>query len=260
MSTAAPLLDVRALDLRAGERVLVSQLDLQVHGGELWCVLGPNGSGKTTLLHTLAGLRAPAAGSVQCLALDVARAPPEQLARRRGLLPQTVHDSFSARALDVVLLGRHPHHDRWSFGDSADDRRIALDALATVDAAALAARDVTTLSGGERQRVAVAALLAQQVPLMLLDEPTAHLDLKHQVGLLQHLRAWARHGAHAAVLALHDLNLAARFATHALLLGPRAQARAGRVDEVMTDDALAAAFDHPLRRQRVDDRWIYWPE
>jgi iron complex transport system ATP-binding protein len=103
------------------------------------------------------------------------------------LLTQSVHDSFSARALDVVLLGRHPHHDRWSFGDSDDDRRIALEALATVDAAALAARDVTTLSGGERQRVAVAALLAQQVPLLLLDEPTAHLDLKHQIALLAHL-------------------------------------------------------------------------
>jgi iron complex transport system ATP-binding protein len=254
------LLDVRGLDLRAGARTLVSQLTLQVQPGELWCVLGPNGSGKTTLLHTLAGLRAPAAGTVQCAGLDVNRAPPEQLARRRGLLTQTVHDSFSARALDVVLLGRHPHHDRWSFGDSADDHRIALDALARVDGAALAARDVTTLSGGERQRVAVAALLAQQVPLMLLDEPTAHLDLKHQIGLLTHLRAWVQHGAHAALLALHDLNLAARFATHALLLGPQAQVRAGRVDDVMTDAALAAAFDHPLRRQRVDARWIYLPD
>lgn len=260
MSGDALLLEARALDLRAGARLLVSQLDLQVRAGELWCVLGPNGSGKTTLLHTLAGLRAPAAGSVSCGGLDLARARPEELARQRGLLTQSVHDSFSARALDVVLLGRHPHHDRWSFGDSDDDRRIALDALAAVDAEALAARDVTTLSGGERQRVAVAALLAQQVPLMLLDEPIAHLDLKHQIGLLRHLRSWVRQGARAAVLALHDLNLAARFATHALLLGPRAQARAGRVDDVMVDDALAAAFDHPLRRQRVDDRWIYAPD
>ena len=257
---APPLLDVRGLDLRAGTRLLVSQLNLQVHAGELWCVLGPNGSGKSTLLHTLAGLRAPAAGTVQCVGADTAQAAPEQLARLRGLLTQTVHDSFSAPALDVVLLGRHPHHDRWSFGDGDDDRRIALDAMAAVDAAALAARDVTTLSGGERQRVAVAALLAQQVPLMLLDEPTAHLDLKHQIGLLQHLQDWVEREAHAAVLALHDLNLAARFATHALLLGPRAQARAGRVDTVMTDVALAAAFDHPLRRQRVDDRWLYWPD
>jgi iron complex transport system ATP-binding protein len=256
----APLLDVRALSLRVGARTLLSQLSLQVHAGELWCVLGPNGSGKTTLLHTLAGLRAPASGSVSCLGFDVAHAAPEQLARRRGLLTQTVHDSFSATVLDVALLGRHPHHDRWSFGDSDDDRRIALDALATVDAAALAARDVTSLSGGERQRVAVAALLAQQVPLMLLDEPTAHLDLKHQIGLLTHLRAWVRQGAHAALLALHDLNLAARFATHALLLAPDGQACAGTVDDVMTDDALADAFDHPLRRQRVDTRWIYLPD
>ncbi len=254
------MLEVRDLSLRAGARTLVSQLVLQVQAGELWCVLGPNGSGKTTLLHTLAGLRPPAAGTVLCDGLDVTRTPPEQLARRRGLLTQTVHDSFSARALDVVLLGRHPHHDRWSFGDSADDRRIALDALASVDGAALAARDVTTLSGGERQRVALAGLLAQQVPLMLLDEPTAHLDLKHQIGLLAHLRAWVQPGAHAALLALHDLNLAARFATHALLLGPQAQVRAGRVDDVMTDAALAAAFDHPLRRQRVDAQWIYLPD
>jgi iron complex transport system ATP-binding protein len=254
------LLDVRELALRAGARTLVSRLTLQVQAGELWCVLGPNGSGKTTLLHTLAGLRAPAAGAVLCAGHDVMHTPPEQLARRRGLLTQTVHDSFSARALDVVLLGRHPHHDRWSFGDSADDRRIALDALAGVDAAALAARDVTTLSGGERQRVALAALLAQQVPLMLLDEPTAHLDLKHQIGLLAHLREWVQQGAHAALLALHDLNLAARFATHTLLLGPDAQVRAGPVDAVMTDTALAAAFDHPLRRRRVDGRWIYLPD
>jgi iron complex transport system ATP-binding protein len=257
--SADVLLDVRALRLCAGARTLLSALTLQVRAGELWCLLGPNGSGKTTLLHTLAGLRAPAAGAVSCLGVDVAQAPPEVLARRRGLLTQTVHDSFSASALDVVLLGRHPHHDRWSFGDSDDDRRVALDALATVDAAALAARDVTTLSGGERQRVALAALLAQQVPLMLLDEPTAHLDLKHQIGLLEHLRAWVRQDARAAVLALHDLNLAARFASHALLLAPDGRATAGPVDDVMHDDALAAAFDHPLRRQRVDSRWIYLP-
>jgi iron complex transport system ATP-binding protein len=254
------LLDARDLGLRIGTRTLLTRLTLQVGAGELWCVLGPNGSGKTTLLHTLAGLRAPGSGSVTCLGIDVASAAPEQLARRRGLLTQTVHDSFSASALDVVLLGRHPHHDRWSFGDSDDDRRIAHDALAAVDAGALVARDVTTLSGGERQRVAVAALLAQQVPLMLLDEPTAHLDLQHQIGLLEHLRSWVRQGAHAAVLALHDLNLAARFATHVLLLAPDGHARAGTIDDVMTEEALANAFDHPLRRQRVDSRWIYLPD
>jgi len=253
-ASAAALIDASNLTLRAGTRELARNLSLTVNAGELWCVLGPNGSGKTTLLHTLAGVRAPAAGQVRLMGSDLAHAPAEQLARWRGLLPQTVHDSFSATALDVVLLGRHPHHDRWSL-DDADDRRIAHDALAVVDAAALSARDVTSLSGGERQRVAIAALLAQQVPLMLLDEPTAHLDLKHQIGVLHHLRSLVHAGA-AAVIAMHDLNLAARFASHALVLGGTLPV-IGTIDEVMTEDVLSAAFDHPLRRLRTGTRWTY---
>jgi len=255
MTATTPLLDASDLTLRAGTRELVRGLSLRVHSGELWCVLGPNGSGKTTLLHTLAAVRAPSSGRVVLMGCDVAHTPPEQLARRRGLLTQTVHDSFAASALEVVLLGRHPHHDRWSFDDD-EDRRVAHDALAAVDAATLAARDVTTLSGGERQRVAIAALLAQCVPLMLLDEPTAHLDLKHQIGMLEHLRGLVRSGEHAAVIALHDLNLAARFASHALVLGA-GSAVGGRTDEVMTESTLSAAFEYPLRRVRVGERWLY---
>jgi len=255
MSATAPLLEASRLTLRAGTRELARELSLRVAAGELWCVLGPNGSGKTTLLHALAGVRAPAAGRVALLGDDVAHTPPEQLARRRGLLTQTVHDSFAASALEVVLLGRHPHHGRWSFDDE-EDRRIAHDALAAVDAAALVARDVTTLSGGERQRVAIAALLAQRVPLMLLDEPTAHLDLRHQVGVLEHLRGLVQAAGHAAVIALHDLNLAARFASHALVLGGGTVA-SGPIDDVLTEETLAAAFEHPLRRLRIGSRWTY---
>jgi len=255
MTAGAALLEASHLTLRAGTRELAHDLSLRVQAGELWCVLGPNGSGKTTLLHTLAGVQPPTAGRVHLMDADLARCPPEQLARWRGLLTQTVHDSFSATALDVVLLGRHPHHGRWSFDDD-QDRRIAHDALAAVDAAALAERDVITLSGGERQRVAIAALLAQQVPLMLLDEPTAHLDLKHQIGVLRHLRALVQAGGGAAVIALHDLNLAARFASHALVLGG-ATPVAGTIDAVMTEDTLSAAFDHPLRRLRTGPRWTY---
>jgi iron complex transport system ATP-binding protein len=255
MTDGAPLLQADALTLRAGSRELVRGLSLQVRAGELWCVLGANGSGKTTLLHTLAGLRVPFAGRVLCAGEDPARTSPEQLARRRGLLPQRLHDSFSARALEVVLLGRHPHRNRWSFDDD-DDQRIARDALAAVDAAGIAERDVTTLSGGERQRVAIAALLAQQVPLLLLDEPTAHLDLKHQVGVLQHLRACVQQPRCAAVLALHDLNLAARFGTHALVLGPDGVV-SGTTDEVLTEAVLGSAFDHPVRRQRIGSRWTF---
>jgi iron complex transport system ATP-binding protein len=255
MTADTPLLDASALTLRAGTRELTRNLSLRVQAHELWCVLGPNGSGKTTLLHTLAGVRAPAAGRVSLMGVDLAHAPAEKLARWRGLLTQTVHDSFSATALDVVLLGRHPHHGRWSFDDD-EDRRIAHDALSAVDAAELSTRDVITLSGGERQRVAIAALLAQRVPLMLLDEPTAHLDLKHQIGVLEHLRSLVQTDRGAAVIALHDLNLAARFASHALVLGGTLPI-AGPIDEVMTESTLSAAFDHPLRRLRTGARWTY---
>jgi len=260
MTTTRPvLLDAAQLTLRAGPRELARALSLRVHAGELWCVLGPNGSGKTTLLHTLAGVLAPAAGVLRVMDHDPAHTAPERLARWRGLLTQTVHDSFSASALEVVLLGRHPHRDRWSFDDDAQDQRIARDALAAVDAAALAQRDVVTLSGGERQRVAIAALLAQQVPLMLLDEPTAHLDLKHQIGVLEHLRELVHGGDRAAVVALHDLNLAARFASHALVLGGAAPV-AGTAGDVMNEATLSQVFGHPLRRQRLDSRWIYVAE
>jgi iron complex transport system ATP-binding protein len=257
MNGAVALLETSGLMLRAGTRTLVAEMSFSVAAGEFWCVLGPNGAGKTTLLHTLAGLRTAApTGTVLWRGEPPDTYAPEQAARWRGLLPQAQHDSFSASALDVVLLGRHPHRHRWSW-DAEDDRRIAHDALAAVDAVALATRDVTTLSGGERQRVAIAALLAQQVPLMLLDEPTAHLDLKHQVSVLAHLVQTVRSSGGAALVAMHDLNLAARFASHALLLQPDGRAAVGPVDDVLDTVRLSHAFDHPVQRERVGGRWIF---
>ncbi len=256
MKSPAALLDTDSLALHVGGRRLIDQLTLQVRAGELWCVLGPNGSGKTTLLHTRAGVRDPPTAGRR------GRGPPggagraDEAARWRGLLPQAVHDSFAARVLDVVLMSRHPHLGRWAWEGDADDA-IARDALKAVDADALAERDVTSLSGGERQRVAIAALLAQGTPLLLLDEPTAHLDLKHQAIVLAHLRHLVTYDGRAAVVALHDLNLAARYATHALVLGPDGQAQHGRVDAVMTEGCLSAAYGVAVKRVWCEDRWLY---
>jgi iron complex transport system ATP-binding protein len=253
MSSTTALLETQGLALRAGARTLVRDLAWRVAPGERWCVLGANGSGKTTLLHTLAALRPPAEGRVHWRGRAASDWPAEEAARFRGLLPQQLHDPFAARAIDVVLLGRHPHRLRGApgFWEDDGDATIAAAALQAVDAHDLALRDVTTLSGGERQRVAVAALLAQQTPLMLLDEPTTHLDLRHQALVLQHL-CTATAEERAAIVVLHDLDHAARWATHALLLDGSGSTRCGPAREVMDEASLSQAFGVRVRRIEVD--------
>jgi iron complex transport system ATP-binding protein len=256
VSASKPLLEARGVKVTAGERTLIDALDLQVRRGELWCVLGPNGSGKTTLLHTLAGLRAPGAGSIALKGRALADWPLDELARQRGLLPQAQHDAFSAAVTDVVLLGRHPHLGRWAW-ESEHDRRLAHAALQAMDLTALADHDVTTLSGGERQRVGIAALLAQDPPLLLLDEPVAHLDLHHQVTALEHLRRLTRERGRAVLMSIHDLNLAARFATHALVIGPGTRLHQGPAESTMNEVVLSAAFGHPVAAERYGNRTVY---
>jgi iron complex transport system ATP-binding protein len=238
-------LGLRALQVRVGSRVLIDRLDLDIHVGETWCVLGPNGSGKSTLLHCLAGLRAPDAGAIDFFGTPWPRWEVGAAARRRGLLLQDQSDAFSAGVLETVLLGRHPHIGRFGWED-AEDRRRATDALVRVDLHGYGERDVLTLSGGERQRVALAVLLAQDPEVMLLDEPTAHLDLAHQARIFEHLSVLARERGRTVVFATHDCNLALRFATHALLLDGQGMVSCGPASEVLTAERLSRLFGFPL--------------
>jgi iron complex transport system ATP-binding protein len=258
----APLLQAEDVTLAVARRTLLRGLDWRVAAGELWALLGPNGSGKTTLLHALAGLAAPAAGRIRLDGRPLAEVPPAERARRRALLPQSLHDAFGATVLDTVLLGRHPYLSRWAWEGDAD-RAQARSALAAVEMEGFAARDVTTLSGGERQRVGLATVLAQDPALLLLDEPLAHLDLPHQVRVLQRLRERVDAGGgagRAVVLSIHDLNLARRFATHALVLaGDGGVPRQGPVDVSMDAQALGRAFGHPLAAAAVQGRIVYLP-
>ncbi|BCQ22555.1 ATP-binding cassette domain-containing protein [Caballeronia sp. NK8] len=238
-------LHLDAIVLRAGARTLIDGLTQTMSAGEVWCIAGPNGAGKTTLINVLAGLMKPALGRVSLEGRALASWRAAELARARALMPQATHDAFSATVLDTVLLNRFPYLAGWGW-ESDDDRNAARAALDMLGLAAFAARDVLTLSGGERQRVALAAVLCQNAPLLLLDEPLSHLDLHHQIDCLHALRDAAREHARTIVFSCHDLNLARRFATHALLLDGRGGAFAGRVTDVLTPERASAAFGYPL--------------
>jgi iron complex transport system ATP-binding protein len=257
-SAAAPLLATDELGVRVGARVLVHGLNLVLRPGEFWCLLGPNGVGKTLLLNTLAGARPPASGSVRVAGTPLADWPLGELACLRGFAPQQISDAFSTPVLDVVLQGRHPHLSRWHWEGEAD-QALALAALDRVGLAGFEGRDITTLSGGERQRVALATLLTQDPPLALLDEPLAHLDLAQQVRMLALLADEVRLRQRAVLMSVHDLSLAQRVATHALLLAGDGTALAGPADQVMTEARLSAAFGHPLHRHEADGRTWWLP-
>ncbi|ENO86648.1 ABC transporter ATP-binding protein [Thauera linaloolentis] len=259
-----PLLEADGLALRVGERWLCCEFSLNLAAGECLALLGPNGAGKTTLLHTLAGLRGPDVGQVRIGGRPYAAWPALEAARFRGLLPQQQPDHFAATVLETVLIGRHPHLGRWGW-ETGEDEAVVRRALADVGLQGFEARDVLTLSGGERQRVAIATLLAQAPRLFLLDEPLNHLDLHYQIATLELFRHIVRGGdrdgvRRGAVLVLHDINLAARYADHVILLDGRGGVVAGERDSVMRPELLSQAFGHPLRRFEHEGRVVFVPD
>ena len=248
---SAITLECDALSLALGTKTLCRDLSFAVRAGECWALLGPNGAGKTTLLTTLAGLRNADRGHVRIAGKALADWPRRALARYRAFVPQQVHDEFGGTVLETALTGRHPHLSRWQWEGVEDERiaRAALDAVALTPEIAVD-RDVATLSGGERQRLAIAAALAQTADLMLLDEPTAHLDLRHQMRALDLLRELVRAENKSVVIAMHDVNLASRLCDHAVLMRD-GEARCGTRDEMLTIAQLEWLYQQPLQEARV---------
>jgi iron complex transport system ATP-binding protein len=220
-------------------------VDLELREGEQVALLGANGSGKSTLLRVLSGILPPVAGRVELFGRPIESWDRGELARWVTVLPQGMELPTGFRVSEVVALGRIPHARSW-FATTAEDEAAVARALVDADVADLAEREVHELSGGERQRVLVALALAQEPRLLLLDEPTAHLDVAHQlalIGLLERLRT----SRGLTVLAvLHDLNLAAAFADRAVLLDEGrlapAGARAGRFDLRRLRDAFGVTI------------------
>ena len=248
----------RGLTLRAAGRTLVQDLDWQVDAGECWSIIGRNGAGKSTLLRTLAGLHEPDGGEVALEGRPLPAWPLSELARTRAYLAQSRHDAFAYSAFETVLSARHPYHAN-RYWEGSDDHRAAMDALAAMEVAHLAARDVRTLSGGERQRVAIAALLAQDTPLLLLDEPANALDLAHQVRVMGLLARLCRERRKTIVTIGHDLTLAHGISTHALLLDGAGGWHAGAAGDIMQPALLGQVLGHPIDVIAHGGRRIFIP-
>jgi iron complex transport system ATP-binding protein len=240
-----PVFVCEGLTVRIGAITVAANLDLALRRGEYWGVLGPNGVGKTTLLRQFAGLLPHHTGRVLFGGRPLGDWPRRDLAQRLGMLQQHTAYVFDASVLDVALTGRHPHLGRWQREGPADRAR-AMAALETVDLAALAARSVTGLSGGEARRLAFAVLLVQDPDMMLLDEPTNHLDFRHQVRLMRTVGDRVYGDGQTALAALHDVNLAATYCNHVLMLFGDGDWEAGQARDLLTVERLERLYRCPV--------------
>lgn len=227
---------------RAGARTFeLRDVSLAAAKGSLTALLGPNGGGKTTLVSLLAGVLQPVQGRVLLDGADIRSLGRRQLARRVALVPQETHPAFDYTAMEMVLMGRHPHLGALALEGPAD-LAIASEALAATGTAELAERSFMTLSGGEKQRVVIASALAQAPDLLLLDEPTASLDLGYQLDIAGLLRDLNRRRGVTMVLATHDLNLAAAVCTHVVMIRGGSVLAEGPTADVLTPDGIRALY------------------
>lgn len=235
------MLSCRQLDVSIAGIQVARGLDLELQAGQLWGLLGPNGIGKTTLLKCLAGLIRPNGGEIRLDGRDLAGLSRGEIARRLGMLQQHTVYLFDSSALEIALTGRHPHLRGWR-RETAEDIACAERALRMVDLDGFAARGVTSLSGGEARRLAFAALLVQDPGVLLLDEPTNHLDLRHQMRIMESAAGLVAGERRTALAALHDVNLAARFCSHVLMLFGGGDWQAGPTREILGAGVLERLY------------------
>ena len=235
---AEALLSATGITVVMGEKTLLNDVSVVARRSEVLGLIGPNGAGKSTLLSVLSGDLIPFSGSVSICGYDPAQASALELAKSRSVMLQDVSVSFAFLVRDVVSMGRRP----WARTDqSVRDDAIIDAALAATEVSHLSDRDIMTLSGGERARVALSRVLAQQTPVVLLDEPTVALDIGHQEQALGLVRALAKNGA-AVIVVLHDLNAAATYCDRIVCLADGTVAAQGTVAEVYTKETLSAVY------------------
>lgn len=243
------MLRVENLTVAYGSRVALREVSFDLPDGRLMAIIGPNGAGKSTLICALSGVLAPRSGRILVDGQDLASIPSMERARRIAVVPQARQLPPAFTAWEVVLMGRTPHLN-WFGQTSARDEELARQAMERTNTLHLAERRVGELSGGEQQRLLLARALTQSAPLLLLDEPTTHLDLQHQLALLGQVRGLVHENGTArrtALTVLHDLNLVSRYADLVALLVDGRLAACGTPAEVLTPERLSEAYQVPLR-------------
>ncbi|MCW5875252.1 MAG: heme ABC transporter ATP-binding protein [Anaerolineales bacterium] len=240
------MLQARDLSVAYGDKTVLHQVGLRLRPGEILGLIGPNGSGKTSLIRALSGVLRPSSGRVLVGKVDLASLPEAQRARQIAVVPQSAELPSSFTVLQCVALGRTPHLNWLGRPGPADEAKVQA-ALRAAEIEALADRRTGELSGGEKQRVLLARALAQDCPFLLLDEPTAHLDLHHQVGSLELLRRMVAERKLAVLVAMHDLNLASIYADRLMLLVEGRIRAEGAPAAVLTRETLQTAYQVPLQ-------------
>ena len=240
------MLRIENLSVSYGSRRVLQDVSLNVQSGEVLALIGPNGAGKSTLIRAVSGVIPVASGSVCTNGEDFHSLNPMRRAKYLAVVPQAVSLPPAFTVWETVLMGRTPYLG-FIGQTSKNDEEIARYALKRVDALALVERRVGELSGGEQQRVLLARALCQSTPILLLDEPTAHLDLQYQVSLLELVHSLAHHDQLAVLIALHELNLAARYADRVALIVAGEIKAGGTPKEVLTPELISEAYCLPVQ-------------
>ncbi|MDP6349882.1 MAG: ABC transporter ATP-binding protein [Chloroflexota bacterium] len=250
MISESAAIAVDGLSFGYGGQLVLHDLDLRLAEGDLTAVIGPNGAGKTTLLNCINGLARPGSGRIELHGRDLEGLDARRRARIVATVPQELRIPFAYRVREIVALGRSPHLGFWG-GMSDGDQGTVDEALAQTETTELQSRRFNELSGGERQRVVVALALAQQPSILLLDEPTTHLDLSHQIEILNLVRGVNRERNVTVLACLHDINLAAAFFRRMIVIDAGQLVADGPPGDVLTPDLMAEVFK--IRAEVVTD-------
>lgn len=255
-AAAAPLVSCRGVGWEVSGRCVLGPLELDLAAGECLCVVGPNGAGKTSLLRLVTGLLAPSFGEILFRGEPYDRIPRRRLAHHIAYVPQIRPARVPLAVEEIVLQGRFPHLSRWQLAPTEADFAAVEEALAVVGIGHLRHRRLDRLSGGERQAAYVAAALAQAAELLILDEPTTHLDPCHQREIVELLLRLGRLGRHTVLVATHDLHLASRVADRVLALRDGQPLALGPPAELLRPEILERLFDTPFLLVREGGRSV----